>query len=112
MIAPVRDIGGEWPLTKGLGGDYAAPGVGLGGTSWTGSDGLGPRQEGKIGMSGKSGDRKARLAAALRENLKRRKARTRALVDTGRAPEPAASDVGAETPATPRRRPNPAAGST
>jgi len=53
---------------------------------------------------GKSDERKKRLEAALRENLKRRKARSRALADVG---VPGASDLPPEG-----RNPAPQTGKT
>jgi hypothetical protein len=64
-------------------------------------------------VANNSRDRKERQAAALRENLKRRKARTRALAETGEtaAGGPQASDV-EPAPAPSAPRPNAAAKNT
>ncbi|MDE2163003.1 MAG: hypothetical protein KGL29_06905 [Alphaproteobacteria bacterium] len=56
------------------------------------------RRKGKgsgVAKSGKSTERQERLAAALRENLKRRKARDRALAAT---PSPGGAETASELP--------------
>jgi hypothetical protein len=57
-------------------------------------------------MSGRSAEKNARLAAALRENLKRRKARSRALAGEGKSAE-AETDAEKSAPKS-SKRPNPA----
>ncbi len=55
-----------------------------------------------VPVSPKSPEQRERLAAALRENLKRRKVRTRALAETNRPRTSAAPEaLGGETPAKP-----------
>ena len=82
----------DLPLTKGLRYHYATPASG-------GQTGRGGRYsqaatKGKGPMKPRSEAKRERLAKALRENLKRRKARTRALDKTAKAapelrPDPA-----------------------
>ena len=49
-------------------------------------------------------DEEARLAAALRENLRRRKARSRALAEDGTVPAPEAGDEAATEPTGGRQK--------
>jgi hypothetical protein len=56
------------------------------------------------GKAKKQAARDARLSAALRENLKRRKAQARARAGQGYETEAAAPDTGGETPAPDFRR--------
>jgi hypothetical protein len=63
-------------------------------------------------MTGRSAEKNARLAVALRENLKRRKAKTRALGGGGKSADGTGEDGSDESRQKGSVRPNPAARNT
>jgi hypothetical protein len=120
----VTGAGGEnrthdLPLTKGLRYHYATPateGIRSRGKRRN-RPGAGPiaqgRASGKGAVANNSRVRKERQAAALRENLKRRKARARTLAETGETVADSAEGSSAEPAAAPLTSgPNPAAKNT